>query len=171
MTCIQETRPETSALLASLTSQRNHVLGILDGLSDDQLRQPVLPSGWSCLGMVQHLTISDERFWFSGVVGGESACIRASDDEAKAEAIWQVPLATPATAVLDGYRQEIERADAVIAATPLDHAPAIWPAEIWPDWRLPDLRAVILHVITETACHAGHLDAARELIDGRQWMT
>jgi hypothetical protein len=29
---------------------------------------------------------------------------------------------------------------------------------------------VLLHVITETACHAGHLDAARELIDGRQWI-
>jgi hypothetical protein len=28
----------------------------------------------------------------------------------------------------------------------------------------------MLHVITETACHAGHLDAARELIDGRRWL-
>jgi hypothetical protein len=28
----------------------------------------------------------------------------------------------------------------------------------------------MLHVITETACHAGHLDAVRELIDGRTWM-
>jgi hypothetical protein len=33
-----------------------------------------------------------------------------------------------------------------------------------------DLEAVMLHVITETAAHAGHLDAARELIDGRKWM-
>jgi hypothetical protein len=72
--------------------------------------------------------------------------------------------------VLDAYRREIELADAVIAATPLSKPPAIWPAEIWPDWRLPDFRAIMLHVITETACRAGHLDAARELIDGRQWM-
>jgi hypothetical protein len=28
----------------------------------------------------------------------------------------------------------------------------------------------MLHVITETAVHAGHLDAVRELIDGRQWL-
>ncbi|MCX5414452.1 DinB family protein [Streptomyces sp. NBC_00059] len=27
-----------------------------------------------------------------------------------------------------------------------------------------------MHVITETACHAGHVDAARELLDGRRWM-
>ncbi len=167
----QDIQPETSALLASLTIQRNHVLGILEGLTDDQLRRPVLPSGWSCLGMVQHLTISDERFWFRGIVGGDSACVSASADEAKAEAIWQVAPDAPAAAVLEAYRQEIELADAVIAATPLDQPPAIWPTEIWPDWRLPNLRAVILHVITETACHAGHLDAARELIDGHQWMT
>jgi CO dehydrogenase/acetyl-CoA synthase alpha subunit len=31
-------------------------------------------------------------------------------------------------------------------------------------------REITLHVITETACHAGHLDAVRELIDGRQWL-
>jgi hypothetical protein len=167
----QDIQPETSALLASLTIQRNHVLGILEGLTDDQLRRPVLPSGWSCLGMVQHLTISDERFWFRGIVGGDSACVSASADEAKAEAIWQVAPDAPAAAVLEAYRQEIELADAVIAGTPVDQPPAIWPTEIWPDWRLTNLRAVILHVITETACHAGHLDAARELIDGHQWMT
>jgi len=33
------------------------------------------------------------------------------------------------------------------------------------------VREIILHVISETACHAGHLDAVREIIDGRQWMT
>ena len=45
---------------------------------------------------------------------------------------------------------------------------------MWPDffgeWRLANLRAVLLHVIAETACHSGHLDAARELIDGRTWL-
>jgi Protein of unknown function (DUF664) len=37
-------------------------------------------------------------------------------------------------------------------------------------WRLHDLREILLHVIAETGCHGGHLDAARELIDGRQWI-
>jgi uncharacterized protein DUF664 len=35
---------------------------------------------------------------------------------------------------------------------------------------MDDLRQISLHVIAETACHAGHLDAVRELIDGRTWM-
>jgi uncharacterized protein DUF664 len=41
---------------------------------------------------------------------------------------------------------------------------------IWPDWRLPDLRHIVLDVLTEVATHAGHLDAARELIDGTTWL-
>jgi Protein of unknown function (DUF664) len=48
--------------------------------------------------------------------------------------------------------------------------PAGSAEDIWPGWRLHDLREIILHVITGTACHARHLDAARELIDGRTWM-
>jgi len=100
----QDIPPETNALLAALTSQRNHVLGILAGLTDEQLRQPVLPSGWSCLGMVRHLTISDEQFWFRGVVGGDSASVSASADDASAAAIWQIPPDRPAAAILDAYR-------------------------------------------------------------------
>jgi hypothetical protein len=159
---------ETSLLLSSLNNQRDHVLGILDGLPEDALRRPVLPSGWTCLGMVQHLTISDERFWFRGIIAGEPVDLTTSEETYVAA--WQVPVSMPAGAVLDSYRQEIELANAIIASTPLDAAPAMWPDELWPNWKLQDLRAVILHVITETACHAGHLDAVRELLDGRTWL-
>jgi Protein of unknown function (DUF664) len=45
---------ETELLRDFLDEQRNHVLGILEGLSEEQLRRPVLPSGWHCLGMLKH---------------------------------------------------------------------------------------------------------------------
>lgn len=154
---------ESRALLSSLTQQREHVLGILDGLPDEDLRRPVLPTGWSCLGLVRHLALDVERFWFRSIIADQPA------ELCQGTAAWQVPPEEPAAAVLDLYRREIDLADAVIAATPLDTAPARWP-DYWPDWRMEDLRQVILHVITETACHAGHLDAVRELIDGRTWM-
>ena len=48
--------------------------------------------------------------------------------------------------------------------------PLWWPEELFPGFRLHTLREIVLHVITETACHAGHLDAVRELIDGRTWL-
>ena len=104
-------------LLRFLDHPRAHVVGILEGLSDDQLRRPVLPSGWSCLG----------------------------------------------------NRDEIRQANAIIEATPLD-APPRRRDPWWGDWQVPDLRYIMLHVLTETACHAGHLDAVRELLDGRQWI-
>ena len=72
--------------------------------------------------------------------------------------------------MFERYRREIGLADLIITGTALDAAPAWWPDELFGGWRLPDLRAVILHVIAETACHAGHLDVVRELIDGRKWL-
>ena len=155
---------ESQALLSSLAAQRNHVLGILEGLSEEDLRRPILPSHWTCAGLVHHLAIDVERFWFRAVVAGEPM----PDDEP--DNAWQVPADLTATAVLDAYRREIELADAIIAATSLDSPPARWPEDLFGSWRLDDLREILLHVIVETACHAGHLDAARELIDGRQWI-
>ena len=55
---------ETQFLLDSLDNQRDHVLGILDGLPEEQLRRPVLPSGWNCVGLVKHLALDVEHYWF-----------------------------------------------------------------------------------------------------------
>jgi hypothetical protein len=158
--------PENAALRSSLDAQRNHVLGILEGLSEEALRRPVLPSGWSCLGLVQHLALDVERFWFRAVVAGDPDVL---DNEGPEDA-WQVSPDVPVDTVLRLYRQEVDSANAVISATAPDAAPAWWPDELFGDWRMDDLRQISLHVIAETACHAGHLDAVRELIDGRTWM-
>jgi hypothetical protein len=62
---------EAELLQQYLDLERNHVLGILDGFSEEQLRRPALPSGWNCLGMVKHLALSDEHYWFRSIVAGE----------------------------------------------------------------------------------------------------
>jgi uncharacterized damage-inducible protein DinB len=152
---------EAQALLSCLTKQREHVLGILDGLDDAALRRPVLPSGWSLVGLVHHLALDVERFWFRTVMAGEPA----TDDGDH----WQVGEDIAAAEILGLYRREAELANEIITATALGSPPAWWP-DFFGEWRLRDLREIMLHVITETACHAGHLDAARELIDGRQWV-
>jgi uncharacterized damage-inducible protein DinB len=153
---------EKQLMLAALNNQREHVLGILDGLSDEDLRRPVLPTGWSCLGLVRHLTVDVEEFWFRVVAAGEAVEPRPAG--------WQVGPGEPAQAVLDAYRRATERASAIIDALPIDAPPAFWPAEQFGQWRLHNLGELLMHVITETACHAGHLDAARELIDGETWL-
>jgi uncharacterized damage-inducible protein DinB len=153
---------EREALLEWLDDQRNHVLGVLRGLPEEALRRPVLPSGWSCLALLHHLAVDDERFWFRGVAAGEAVDLNDPTG-------WQVAPDEPAEAVLELYRREIAASNAVLAGLDLDAAPATWP-EYFDSWRLRDVREVILHVITETAVHAGHLDAARELLDGRTWL-
>jgi uncharacterized damage-inducible protein DinB len=154
-------------LLSYLNDQRNHVFGILEELEEESLRQPVLPSGWNCLGLVQHLALDVERFWFRCVVAGDQVAIDQLDDTANA---WDVDPAASAEDVLAMYRQQIELSNAIIAETPLDNALAWWPDDLFGDWRMLNVRQAILHTMTETACHAGHLDAVRELIDGRKWL-
>jgi hypothetical protein len=61
--------PETGTLLTRLDHQRRHVQDEAD------LRRPVLPPGWSCLGLVRHLALDVERFWFRAVVARDRAVI------------------------------------------------------------------------------------------------
>jgi uncharacterized damage-inducible protein DinB len=163
------TQPGTSNqgtdLVRYLANQRGHVLGILENLPEEAMRRPVLPTGWSCAGLVQHLALDVERFWFRRVMAGEQVGPDEFGDDG-----WQVRPDVPASAVLELYRREIERADKIITAASLEDPPAWWPDFFPPHFHLDNLRQVLLHVITETACHAGHLDAARELIDGETWL-
>ncbi|HEY3906221.1 MAG TPA: DinB family protein [Streptosporangiaceae bacterium] len=159
------TSNEGADLLSYLSQQREHVLGILENLPEEAMRRPVLPTGWTCAGLVQHLTMDVERFWFRQVMAGE----QLQPDEFTGNA-WQVQPEVSAEAVLQRYQREIDRADKIITATSLEAPPAWWPDFFAPSFHLDNLRQVLLHVITETACHAGHLDAARELVDGQTWL-
>jgi len=158
------TSTQVQRLLAHLDGQREHVLGILDGLDETELRRPVLPTGWSCLSLVNHLSRDVEEFWFQGVVAGVAAAQGGPDDPGG----WALSPTVAAGAVLDGYRSAVAESNRIIAATAADTGPAWWP-EYFPH-RHADIVDTMLHVLTETATHAGHLDAARELLDGRTWL-
>jgi hypothetical protein len=158
---------EKEILQQYLDGEREHVLGILDGLSDQQLRRPVLPSGWNCLGMVKHLALADEHYWFRCVVAGESFDFFPPEPNAE----WHVGPDESAEDIFALYTGEIARSNAIIAATPIDAAPRQLDPRMG-EWgkRFSELRIVMLHMLKETAVHAGHLDAAAELLDGRQWI-
>lgn len=159
--------PDRSLLLRQLNGQRRHVLEQLDGLSDEQLKRSVLPSGWSCLGLTRHLTLSDERYWFEVVMAGVELDFWPDGKDGD----WAVDDNESADTIVEAYRTAIENADTYIAQHPLSTSPER-PEPWWPEAGLsfPDLRTVIAHVITETATHAGQLDVVRELIDGRQYL-
>jgi len=159
---------ERELLVGHLDAQRQHILSAVAGLTDEQLRQAVLPSGWSLLELFSHLTIGDEHYWFECVVKGIA---RFADLPEGPRADWLIDPAEPADMIIKRYQVQIERSNAIIAEATPDAAPA-QPDPRWGAWgaNFPDVRSVILHMITETAVHAGHVDAVCEMLDGRQWI-
>src|SRR3954452_16784093 len=107
----EETPAERTLLLSRLSGQREHVLAQLDGLTDEQLRRPVLPSGWSCLRLVRHLTLSDEQYWFEVVVAGRPLAFWPEGDNGDCLVAPQEPV----EAVLTPYGAATARADEIIA--------------------------------------------------------
>ncbi|GAA1300303.1 DinB family protein [Pseudonocardia xinjiangensis] len=150
---------ETRAFLEFLAWQRASVLAIIDGLDEEALMTSVLPSGWTPLGLVEHLGHA-ERHWFQEIATGSAVPLPWPDDN--------TPLITsrPPSVVLEFYRDQCARSDAIVAALPLSSPPRARHPGYLGD-QITDLRGVILHMIEETARHAGHLDIVRELIDGK----
>src|SRR5450759_4883407 len=61
---------ESRTLLAYLNAQREHVLGILEGLDEEALRRPVMPSGWSCQGRFWAEVKNSAKVYFSRQIKG-----------------------------------------------------------------------------------------------------
>ena len=115
-------------------------------------------------GCVEHLG-GAEWHWFQGVVAGKQP--ELPGDLAKDQPPYD-PLSvvfttdTPSAEVVTFYRNQCAQSEAVLAITPLSAPPLGKHGRYEP----PNVRWVVLHMIEETARHAGHLDIARELLDG-----
>ena len=158
---------ERERLQYLLDEQRNAVLAIIDGLDDSQLNTPVLPSGWTPIGLVGHLAQA-EAAWFQRVALGAEPRIEWEDGIEDPEYDPEAAFTTghSSAAVIDQYRRQCQISNEVLRSADLD-APLPGDHGLdWPGEPITDLRWVALHLIEETARHAGHLDAARELIDG-----
>src|SRR2546423_13741329 len=114
---------ERELLQSTLDAQREHVLGILEGLPEDALQRSLLPTGWTCLGLVHHLAVDVERFWFRSIMANEPVELDESENA------WHVSPGMSASAVFDLYRREIELANTEISNIALDTPPARWPEE------------------------------------------
>lgn len=128
---------------------RGAVLRKLHGLTDEQARWRPEDALISVLGIVSHLTHVEWR-WIDGGFGG--AEISRSEEE-----FHPGPELTPSSAEA-AYRERANATDRMVRSLPLDQ-----PCEIEEG---ADLRWVLVHLINETARHAGHADATRELLDG-----
>jgi uncharacterized damage-inducible protein DinB len=152
---------EKAVLHASLARHRSVVVWKLDGLSDADLRRPVVPSGTNLLGLVKHLA-SIEFGWFASSFGLPSEWIPWDPEDSDADARVRPDEST--ADILAFYERAQASSDRVIAEHDLD-------VEVTPPEGLGSgavtLRWILVHVLEDTIRHAGHMDIARELIDGR----
>jgi uncharacterized damage-inducible protein DinB len=148
---------EKESLHVSLDRHRDVVLWKLDGLDDEALRRPMTPSGTSLLGLVKHLA-SVEYGWFCETFGRPSDAIPFDPAEPEAD-MRAAPDETTAELVAF-YRRARSAADEAIDELSVDDLGTAWTGET------VSLRWVLIHMIEETARHAGHMDVVRELIDG-----
>ena len=155
-------RDEGQGLLAFLEHQRQAVRYAVYGLSGDQARARPTRSGLSLGGLVKHLMYG-ERNWTDRVEGVPTGD-RAFEDYMESFALSDHETLP---AVLRRYEQASARTDAVMGAIGDLGRQVPLPAEPWfADLEGCTVRWVLLHLVEETARHAGHADILREALDG-----
>jgi uncharacterized damage-inducible protein DinB len=165
---------EQTDLLAALAKQRYFLRFTTRDLTDDQAGQHPTASVLCLGGLIKHVTAA-ERGWAEFIVTGPKALGGVSDmtedDWAARTAEFQLQPGETLAGVLAAYADVAAATDELVAslpdldaAQPLPEAPWFPPGESW------SARRVLLHIIAETAQHAGHADIIRESIDGAKSM-
>jgi uncharacterized damage-inducible protein DinB len=147
-----------------LKGAREAVLWKLDGLSEYDVRRPLVPTGTNLLGLIKHLA-SVEAGYFGETFGRPfPEPLPWYDEGAEPNADLWATAEESAESVVDFYRRVWAHADATISELPLDAAGRVpwWP----PERNQVTLHRILVHLVTETHRHAGHADLVRELIDG-----
>jgi hypothetical protein len=143
-------RSERETLRELTQFQRTSIVGKLDGLTDAEARRELVGSGTTLLWLVKHLTMAEVLWIGRRFAGGvlEVPDDRITDDDT-------------IESVVAAYRAAWQEVDAIADGAPLDQ-----PCRDMGDRPMVDLRWVLMHLLEETARHAGHADILRELIDG-----
>ena len=153
---------ERTQLVGWLDLQRAIVHVKCAGLSGQHAQRAVLPSSplMRMAGIASHLRWV-EHVWFEVVFLGGQAVGPGLDDGPE-DADMMVP-GVPLARLLAEYRRQCAVSNEIIAAHPLDE-PGRHPDF---DDAAATLRWMLIHMVEETARHAGHMDAIRELPDGK----
>jgi uncharacterized damage-inducible protein DinB len=167
----QQLTGERADLLQSLARHRYFLTYTVQGLTDEQAAQRPTASELTLGGLIKHVAAT-ERQWVDFMLEGPSR-MSATDEATMAEWAEAFRMTEEETlaGLLDRYREVAARTDELVrtlpdldASQPLPEAPWFEPGARW------SARRVLLHVIAETAQHAGHADILRETIDGQKTM-
>lgn len=143
---------------------RDAIVWKLEGLSEYDLRRPLVPTGTNLLGLVKHLA-SVELGYFGDCFGfPHREVLPWADEGAEPNADMWATAGESSEEIVALYRRAWAHTDATVEALELD-APGHVPW--WGEANPVTLERILIHVATETHRHAGHADIIRELIDGQ----
>ncbi|KHL15848.1 uncharacterized protein DUF664 [Mumia flava] len=150
--------------LALLRDQLDHYRDALerklDGMSLEDLTSSRVPSGWTPLGLLVHLTYVERRWLVWGFLG--EPVVDPWGDSDPADDGWAVGPGTYEE-LLAAFREQVATSRSIVAeADLLDVAATGGRFESDP----PNLAWILVHLLQEYARHLGHLDIVRELVDG-----
>lgn len=143
-------------LLAFLDFYRGVMIRKVEGVDDAGLRMSPVASGTCLGGLLKHLGYV-ERSWFQSRWAGRDVSFPWSDNDPDAE--FRLEDGDSAQSLIDFYRQECAISREVVATSSLDDSVEGRRGEL-------SLRWIVVHMIEETARHAGHADLIREMVDG-----
>ncbi|MEV8324176.1 DinB family protein [Kitasatospora sp. NPDC056731] len=165
---------ERADLLAALAKQRHFLRFTTRDLTDEQAGLRTTVSALCLGGLIKHVSTA-ERFWVDFILEGPSAMpdfssFTEADFARRADEFRLLPDETLA-GVLAEYAEVARRTDDLVATLPDLGATQPLPKAPWfeagAEW---SARRVLMHIVTESAQHAGHADIIREALDGAKSM-
>ena len=165
---------ERADLLEALGTQRHFLRFTTKDLTDEQARQRTTASELTLGGLIKHVA-NIEQGWADFVVDGPSAlgdfsAMTEADFARRVDEFKLLPGETLA-GVLEDYAKVAQRTDELVASLPDLNVSHPLPKAPWfPPDATRSARRVFLHIIAETAQHAGHADIIRESLDGAKSM-
>ncbi len=163
---------ERTDLLETLAAHRHFLRHTVRGLTDDQARQRTTASELTLGGLVKHVA-AQEAGWVRFVQEGPEAIATPTDEAGFQKWADEFVLQPGETlqGVLAEYAQIAERTDELVRTLPdLDASHPLPEAPWFPPGATRSARRVFLHIVAETAQHAGHADILRESLDGQKTM-
>jgi hypothetical protein len=147
-----------------LQTGREALLWKLEGLSEYDVRRPMVPTGTNLLGLVKHVASVEAGYLGAVFDRPFPKPLPWLDEGAEPNADMWATAEESRDDIVGLYHRVWAHSDATVDALPLDatgHVPW-WP----PERREVTLHRILVHMIAETHRHAGHADLVRELIDG-----
>lgn len=157
-----EADPITFELLGWVQRGIERMCRSVADLDEAQARTPVVRSGWTVAGLLGHVHEAT-CFWLHNVIAGYPMDFDDDDDS------WDNDPDARLGQLIDRLLADTRRYSVAVQGVSSDMTPGWWPEGAWGGYRQDTVRGVLLHLLNEIASHSGHLDLARELLDGGVW--